>query len=384
MRDSAEIQSFGLYESQFDFDTSEQFKDEIRRNRDRQKEMVRGKAAAVCSTEWMVQGSRAKGKQMETKQLKLMLRAFNGECGAAITKARFDNVDRIQDRIQKSFDAINKLGEPNHCEIVEGYLVLKDKELHLNYEYALKKQREKEEQRAIREQMREEERARKEIEKAQAEAEKEEVRFEKALEKARAEMERAQDSKRDALIKKIALLEEQFEAAHDKKAKAISRAQLTKSGHVYVISNIGSFGGDVCKIGMTRRLEPMDRVKELGDASVPFPFDVHAMVYCEDAPDLENKLHDRFSDKQVNLVNHRKEFFEVGLDEVQMAVSDYAPDVDFITTAVAEEYRESSAIRRERELEREKQREELQAVEVEAARNKIESLRESWKAEPVG
>ncbi|MFH1533182.1 MAG: DUF4041 domain-containing protein [Pseudomonadota bacterium] len=384
LRDSVEIQSFGLYEPQFDFDTSERYKDEIRENLERQKEMIRDKSAAACFAEWVVEGSRVKGRQMEQKQLKLMLRAFNGECDAAIAKTRFDNVQKVEARIQKSFEAVNKLGETNKCRVSDQYLAIKNTELRLNYEYAQKKQREKEEQAQIREQMREEERARKEIEKAQVDAEKEEARFEKALAEARAEMEKVQDSKRDALLKKIALLEEQFETAHDRKAKAISRAQLTKSGHVYVISNLGSFGGDVFKIGMTRRLEPLDRVKELGDASVPFPFDVHAIIYSEDAPGLEGKLHARFLDQQVNLVNHRKEFFNLDLERIQEAVAALAPDVDFIRTAVAEEYRESLAIRRQREMAQERRDEELQAVEVAAAKSKIESLRESWRAEPVG
>ncbi len=140
--------------------------------------------------------------------------------------------------------------------------------------------------------MREEEKARREIEKSKKEAEREEARFEAALVKARGELEKARDAKHDSLRKKIALLEEQFRTAHDKKERAIARGRLTKSGHVYVISNLGSFGEDVFKIGMTRRLEPLDRVKELGDASVPFPFDVHAMIFSEDAPSLESKLHD--------------------------------------------------------------------------------------------
>ncbi|MCP4546691.1 MAG: DUF4041 domain-containing protein [bacterium] len=384
LRDAAEIQSFGFYEPHFDFGTSEEYKNAVKINRDKQKSTMKRKdEAAFCAIDWTVEGSKAKGRQMINKQLKLMLRAFNGECDAAITKARFDNVTRLEERIERSFAAINKLGETNQCRITRAFKELKLEELRLAYEYAVKKQDEREEQRRIRVEMQEEERARKEIENAQREAEKEENRFEQALIKARAELEQARDSQNEALRKKISLLEEQFREAHDRKEKAISRAQLTRSGHVYVISNIGSFGEDVFKIGMTRRLEPLDRVKELGDASVPFPFDVHAMIYSEDAHSLESKLHERFPEKQVNLINQRKEFFGVTLAEVRDAVTEFSPDVEFITTAVAEQFRASAAIRKKKELEAEQRREKEQATEIAAARDKFDHLRESWKAEPV-
>jgi len=122
-------------------------------------------------------------------------------------------------------------------------------------------------------------------------------------------------------------------------------AQQTKSGHVYVISNIGSFGDNVYKIGMTRRLEPLDRVKELGDASVPFIFDVHAMIYSDDAPALENSLHKLFDSQRVNLVNSRKEFFKVTLEEIELQAKKTSSSVEFIKTAEAKDYNESKAIR---------------------------------------
>jgi hypothetical protein len=233
--------------------------------------------------------------------------------------------------------------------------------------------------------MREEERARKEIESAQKQAEKEEARYAAALEQARREYDTADSAAQEALRKKIELLEKQFEEAHDRKARAISRAQLTRSGHVYIISNIGSFGDQVFKIGMTRRLEPLDRVKELGDASVPFPFDVHAMIYSADAPTLETGLHKRFEGRQINLVNTRREFFNVTLDDIERAVRSLCgQEAEFIRVAIADEYRESHALRAKQAEAQQAVAVAAQAKEVLEARNRFEQLRENWRAEPVG
>ena len=139
-------------------------------------------------------------------------------------------------------------------------------------------------------------------------------------------------------------LEKSLEEAHSKNERAKSMAQQTRSGHVYIISNIGSFGEDVYKIGMTRRLEPLDRVKELGDASVPFTFDVHAMIYSEDAPTLEKVLHDKFAGKRVNMVNHRKEFFGVPIDDIEKEVLKIDSSAEFVKTIEAQEYTETKAI----------------------------------------
>jgi hypothetical protein len=151
--------------------------------------------------------------------------------------------------------------------------------------------------------------------------------------------------KLDELNSQIAQLEQNLKDAHEAKERAISRAQETKSGHVYIISNLGSFGEDVYKIGMTRRLEPMDRVKELGDASVPFTFDLHAMIFSENAPELENLLHKEFDDRRINKVNNRKEYFKVSLDEIEQVIIDkYEKEVDFIKVIEAQQFRETKSI----------------------------------------
>lgn len=222
---------------------------------------------------------------------------------------------------------------------------MKLEELWLTHEYQDKKHNEREEQRRIRHQMREEEKAEREIEKAREEAERAEAGYAKALEKARAEAQRATGEELQTFTERIRSLEAQVEEAHQQKERAISRAQLTKSGYVYIISNIGSFGERVYKIGMTRRWEPMDRIKELGDASVPFPFDLHAMVYSDNAPELESALHGFLQERRINLVNMRKEFFNVTLDDIHKFVEDRGLKVELTKLAKAREYRETLSLR---------------------------------------
>ena len=347
-RDRAELQSFGIYDPHYDFETSAGFKGKLDEIRARQKSMVRDKTAAVCRTDWVVGSSKTEGRRMTDRYLKLQLRAFNGECDAAVIKVRFNNVVAMEKRITRAFETLNKLGETLACAIVPEYLDLKSSELHLAHEFAEKRQAEKEEQRQIREQMREEERVRREIEKTQADAEKEERRYEAALERARRELQEAGDQERAELEEEIAKLQGRLDEAHTAKERAVSRAQLTRSGHVYVVSNIGSFGENVYKIGLTRRLEPEDRIRELGDASVPFPFDIHAMVFSEDAPGLEQTLHRAFDDRRVNLVNARKEFFAVSLPEIESAAQEHGT-VEFTLAAEAEQYRKTLALREARD-----------------------------------
>lgn len=335
-----QLAELGFYKPHFDFDTSEKYKEEIAKVKAEQKKMVASKEAIYCNTEWTVEGSKAKGRTMTNRGIKLTARAFNNECDAAISNARWNNVDRLVMRLEKAFDAINKMNQSNAIVISNGYFNLKLKELRLAYEYADKKQQEKEEQQEIKRQMREEAKLQQELDKA----EKDEEKFKKLLEKAQREAEKSAGSKLDELNKKIASLSQELEEAHEKSERAKSMAQQTKIGHVYVISNIGSFGENVYKIGMTRRLEPLDRVRELGDASVPFIFDVHAMIHSDDAPALESALHQKFDLNRLNLVNSRKEFFRVNLTEIEEEVLNISPDAEFIETAEARDYRESQSI----------------------------------------
>ncbi len=335
---------FGIYEPVYDFEKSEDYREEQNKIIQKQKELISSDEAAICTANWSVQGSEAKGKAIIKVYKKLMLRAFNGECDVLISKVKWNNVNQMKERIKKIFETINKLGQGFQVYINEGYYQLKVQELVLEYEYQAKRQQEKEELRAIQEELREEEKARREFEQAQKEAEKEEALYQKALDKARKELESASGKKNEELTTQIEKLERELQEAQEKKERAISMAQQTKRGHVYVISNIGSFGENVYKIGMTRRLEPIDRIKELGDASVPFQFDIHAMIYSEEAPTLENELHKAFSNKKVNMLNYRKEFFKVTLDEIEQKTKEIGLEAEFSRLPEAMEYRETLAI----------------------------------------
>lgn len=306
--------------------------------------MIKDKSAAICQIEWTVNGSRTEGRKSINQTLRLILRAFNGESDAAIAKVKYNNVQVMEARIRKAWEAINSLAGVQQCHITRMYLDLKLEELFLVHEYQEKIYEEKEEQRRIREQMREEEAALREIEKARTDAEREEKRYADALRKAQEEANLAVGDKQQKLQMQIEELQRRLQEAHTNKERAISRAQMTRSGHVYIISNVGSFGEHVYKIGMTRRLDPLDRVRELSDASVPFQFDVHAVIYSEDAPTLETTLHRIFNDRRVNRVNMRKEFFQVSIEEIAEAVRKHHGEIELTQVAEAVEYRKTIAM----------------------------------------
>jgi hypothetical protein len=342
--EEANLQSFGFYKPRYNFATSELYQQRLEQIRERQKSMLKSKTAAVCDAAWEVNGSRTEGRKQINHTLKLILRAFNGECDAAVARVKYNNVHVMQARILKAFEAINNLVVVQRAEITHEYLDLKLEELNLAHEYQEKIQEEKEEQRRIREQMREEEIALRELEKAKLDAEKEERRYSEALRKATEEAERAVGEKQQKLLWQVEELKRRLDEAHVNKERAIARAQMTRSGHVYIISNVGSLGEHVYKIGMTRRLDPMDRVKELGDASVPFSFDVHAIIYSDDAPTLENKLHRLFHGRRVNLINERKEFFRATIEEIAKAVRENHGEIEITMAAEAVDYRKTLAM----------------------------------------
>lgn len=344
VEEAIEIQSFGFYRPRYALTSSVEYKAKLDEVRARQKELIRSDQAIHCPETWVVDGSTASGRRMVSEHSKLMLRAFNGECDASIAKVKYNNVVTLEKRLAKSFDDINKLGASKKISITEAYKEQKLEELRLVHELQEKLHLEREEQRALKEQMREEERARREIEEAQAEAEREEERREEALARARKELAESTGHQHEKLEQLVNKLEAELKDAIETKAKAIARAQLTRSGHVYVISNIGSFGEDLYKIGLTRRLDPTERVWELSSAAVPFDFDIHAMIYSEDAPALETALHRYFAHKAVNRVNPRKEFFRVSLEEIQEAVAQLHGVITFVTVPEAEDYRKTLAM----------------------------------------
>lgn len=275
--------------------------------------------------------------------------AFNGKVDSILSKVKHDNYGKLRQKIVDAFHLVNHNGLPfKNARITDIYLQTRLEELKWAVATMELRKQEQEEQREIREQMREEEKARRDMEKAIKQAEKEERILAQAMQEARRELENANEEAKLLLQTRLAELEQQLEEAGSRGQRAISMAQQTKRGHVYIISNIGSFGENVFKIGMTRRLEPIDRVRELGDASVPFSFDVHAMIYSDDAPALERELHRRFADHQVNRINPRKEFFKVRLSEVREAIEEENAEVHWTIAAEAWEYHESQAIARKK------------------------------------
>ncbi|MBE6846398.1 MAG: DUF4041 domain-containing protein [Ruminococcus sp.] len=277
---------------------------------------------------------------------KLLMRAFNVECDELISKVKYNNFETYVKRIEKSFNAINKYGKIMYISINGVYMNNKIKELTLAHEYAIKKQQEKEEQKEIKARMREEAKLQKEIEEERKKLEKEQTHYQNALAKLNAQLEKASENEKAELLSKKEELLGKIEDT-EKAIKDVDYREANKrAGYVYVISNIGAFGENVYKIGMTRRLDPMERVYELGDASVPFNFDVHAMIFSDDAPKLESALHKAFEDKKVNMVNHRREFFKVSLDEIKKVIKEnYDKTVEFVDLPEAEQFRISEKMR---------------------------------------
>lgn len=269
--------------------------------------------------------------------------AFNGKVDTAISKARGgENFGKCKQAILDAFNIVNLNGEAfRNARITQEYLDSRLEELRWASVLLELKRQEQEEQREIRERMREEAKAQAEYEKAKEQAAKEEARIRTAREKMEEALKTATDAQKAKYEAQLASLQEKLEAAEANSRRAQSMAELTRAGHVYIISNIGSFGENVFKIGMTRRLDPEERVSELGSASVPFPFDIHAMIYSEDAPGLESRLHAIFDKQRVNMVNPRKEFFRAPLSAIQSEVEKFGLQAHFTLLARAEEFRES-------------------------------------------
>lgn len=331
----------GVYEPHFDFDDSEQFKDQISIVRDKQKAMVTAKTAVFCTTPWTVDGSKAKGETMTNRGIRLTLRAFNNECDVAIANTRWNNVNAMEKRILRAREQIDSLNASNTIYIDDKYLKLKLNELYLSHEYREKQKAEREERVEMARAAREEQKFLRDLEQAQEE----EDRYARLLARAKTEADKAVGSKLEAASNQVRLLEQNLAEAHAKAERAQAMAEKTRSGYVYIISNIGSFGEGVVKIGLTRRLDPLDRVRELGDASVPFSFDTHAIIYSDDAPTLERALHQEFDPTRLNAQNYRKEFFHASLEDVEAAVARLAPGASFFKDIEAQEYRETLARR---------------------------------------
>lgn len=343
------FQDFGLYTPVYNLTNSEAYKNRLAIIRQKQKNMIKSDSACTYPANPTLDGSVSKGRKMVKDNVRQILRSFNNECETVIDKVKFNNIESIRKRIAKSYNDLNRMNSAMQISIVPAYLSLKLEELDLCYEYAVKKQEEKEEQKRIREQLREEAKLQKEIEEARKTIEKEKTHYNNALKKIEDQLSSADPDELENLGKKKAEILDQLAEIQKSIEDIDYREANKKAGYVYIISNIGSFGENIYKIGMTRRLDPQERVDELGDASVPFNFDIHAMIFSDDAPALEAALHRAFEGRKLNMVNQRREFFNVTLDEIEEVVKkNFDKTVEFTRIAPAEQYRESVMIKKQK------------------------------------
>jgi hypothetical protein len=318
----------------------------LRIARENSRQMVlRGEAAACDYAE----------SERRATAVRFVIDAFNGRVEAVLSRAKHDNHGTLEQEIRDAFALVNLNGVAfRNARIEQLYLDARLTELHWAVAAQELKRKEREEQRQIQDQIKEEEKARRDFERAQQEAAREEELIRRAMEKAQEQVSQATEEERRKIEAQLAELQQKLTEAEAKSQRALSMAQQTRAGNVYIISNAGSFGDDVLKIGMTRRLEPFERIKELGDASVPFEFDVHAMIRSDDAPALEREMHAAFEDHRLNKVNYRKEFFRVPLQTVREFVAMRQLEATFTMTAEAREYRESVALEKMTPEERER------------------------------
>jgi hypothetical protein len=324
------LQEVGIYEYAHPLDSSVDYKSALDRLKGQIKQLVKDDDAVSSVTQWTVNGSAAQGRKMVRDISKLMLRAYNAEADNCVRSVRPSNRDAMLARLSKTRETIAKLGTAMQIRISDAMHRARLEEIRLTADFRAKQEEEKEAQRQERAELREAERAAKEIAAAQAKLETERQKYATAL----AQLEAIDDATGAAELR------ERLAEIDGGLAGLAERAANTRAGHVYVISNLGAFGERVVKIGMTRRLEPMDRVRELGDASVPFKFDVHALFFSDDAVGLETALHQRFAHLRVNLVNQHREFFYVSPIEVKEALHEIGGHVlEFAEFPEAEEYR---------------------------------------------
>jgi hypothetical protein len=314
--------------------------------REKQKRLIKDGLAVKANENWTVNNSKSEGRQMVNDMKKLLLRSFNNECDYCVDNVKFNNMEVNKKRIEKSFEQLNKLGRIMQASISDAYRNSKYVELYLAFEYQQKKQEEKEAQKRAREELREQQKLEQEIRQARERVAKEKKHFIQAIKELESRLKATiSDSERALVLEKLEEVKGQYSEL-EKEEKVIDyREQNAKAGYVYIISNIGSLGENVFKIGMTRRLEPEDRIDELGDASVPFSYDVHALIFSVNAPSLEAKLHEHFFKNRINKLNDRKEFYRADIYEIEKVVKEnYDKVVDIVKEPPAEQYRESLLI----------------------------------------
>jgi hypothetical protein len=334
------LQEVGVYEYQHPLENADAYRASLDALRVRIKEMAKKDGGAVTGvTGWTVNGSKAEGTRMISQTSKLMLRAYNGEADTLVRGMRPYRLEASLDKLNKSVALIAKLGASMQIAIAPEYHRLRVAELKLTADFLAKQADEKEREKEERARLREERKVEQQLEREKEKLEKERQHYENA---------------RAALLAKgdaegAARLAEQIEDVAKKIEDVDYRAANHRAGYVYVISNLGAFGERMIKIGMTRRLDPMDRVRELGDASVPFNFDVHSLFFANDAVGIEAEMHRRLADRRVNRINLRREFFYATPHEALAQLRDLAGDVlQFEEVPEAIEYRQSSTLQQNR------------------------------------
>ena len=297
--DERVLQEVGIYRYHHPLENADEFKARLAEIQEGIKQSVKQRTAVLASDMFTFNNSLAKGRKMTSDFSKLMLRAYNSEADSCVRSLRAGNVVTAKKRLEASISAIAKLGAMMEMTINPEYHRLRIMELELTSDFLMKVQEEKEAAREERERLREERKAEMELAAERERLSKERAHLANAIDALRVKGDKVGAAELLAKLGEVdeAITQNDFRAAN------------IRAGYVYVISNAGSLGPNIVKIGMTRRLEPMDRVRELGDASVPFPFDVHAMFFSEDAVTLETELHHAFAELRVNRVNQRREFF---------------------------------------------------------------------------
>lgn len=332
------LQEVGVYQYSHPLDSSAEYKDALDALNSEMQAGIKAGSAVTGTRKWAINGSEKEGAKMVGDFCKLMLRAYNNEADNLVRTLKPYSLESAVERLQKMRTSISKLGASMKIEITDGYHALRLKELQLTADYLAKVAEEKDREREERARLKEEDAARREYEREQAKLEKEKAHNEAVLNALR--MGSGDPTATQAIEQKLA----EIQSAIDGVA---ARAANVRAGYVYVISNIGSFGDRVVKIGMTRRLDPMDRVRELGDASVPFRFDVHAIFFSDDAVGIETALHQRFASRRVNFVNVHREFFFVTPGDVREALKEVQGNLlSFVEAPEALEWHQSqSALR---------------------------------------
>lgn len=339
--DELGLQEFGFFERQYSFTSSTQYKEKLDNLRASAKELVKSDKAGNIIQPMLLDNSQSKGKAMQKQLIKAAIRGFNGEADALLTKVTVSNVENKVKALKKSFEQINKMYARNSVALSTDYLNLKIQELRLAAEYELQKQEEKELLKEQREKEREDKKLQAEIARQRKQITKDRTHFKQMVDNVTDMIAKASGDELEKLKLQLQEYQNKLNELDQLEEDIDYREGHATAGYVYIISNIGSFGEDVYKIGVTRRLEPLERIRELGSASVPFQFDVHALIFSEEAFALETELHNELAAYKVNKVNGRKEYFRAPFYKIKEVLDRHKElAIELNETAEAFEYRQ--------------------------------------------